>query len=378
MLDFIIKGGHVIDPASGVDQVCEVAVKNGKITADTSEPVATVINAEGYYVFPGLIDAHAHSYYPGSGLGVQPDLQLATGVTTVLDAGTAGWSNYRAFHNTVIDNSIIRVKALVAYNNSGQIELGYVENYDRRTIKVEKIRRLFEEYPNELMGIKIRFQKEVTGETGTKYLEELLEVAEEVGCPVTVHTTEPPASASQIAGLLRSGDVYCHCYQGKGETIIDENGRVFEAVREARERGVIFDAANGTGNFAFSCAIPAIKDGFLPDIISADNASNSFCLDVYAKNLPFVMSKYLMLGMTLQEVVRCTTENPAKLLKMEGKIGTLAAGAEADIVIMQVLEKEQLFWDSVKNPSTQMRGDRVLVPKMTIMGGKAVYRTNDF
>mgnify|MGYP005781255891 FL=1 len=379
MLDFLIRGGHVIDPASHINGLRDVAVKDGRIVDLPPEPAAShVLDATGCYVFPGLIDAHAHSYFPGSGLGVQPDFLASTGVTTVLDAGTAGWSNYPAFHNTTVVNSAVRVKALVAYNNSGQIELGYLEDYSRASIKVEKIRRLLERYPGEIVGIKMRFQREVTGDTGVRRLRELIEVAEELGCPVTVHTTDPPASAEEIADLLRSGDVYCHCYQGKGHTIVDEHGCVYPAVRRARERGVWFDAANGTGNFAFSTAAAALKDGFLPDIISADNASNSFCLDHYAKNLPFVMSKYLALGMTLEQVVTCVTQNPAKLLGMEGKIGTLAPGAFADIAVMKLCRKEQEYWDSTKNPSTAVRADAVLVPQATLLNGVAVYRANDF
>lgn len=308
MLDFLIRNGHVMDPAAGVNGIQDVGVKNGRIAAaDSGGEALHTVDASGCYVFPGLIDAHAHAFYWGSGLGVQPDLQAATGVTTIIDAGTAGWSNYSAFHNTTVCNSLVRVKALVAYNNSGQIELGYRENYERSGIKVEKIRRILQRYPGEVIGLKLRFQREVTGDTALRYLRELLEVAEDVGCQVTVHTTDPPASASEIAGLLRPGDVYCHCYQGKGHTILGGDGHVLDTIWQARERGVLFDAANGTGNFAFSTAIPALKDGFFPDLIGADNASNSFGLDHYAKNLPFVMSKYLALGMSLEQVVRCVT-----------------------------------------------------------------------
>lgn len=378
MHDFLIRGGHVIDPARGVDDIRDVAVKNGKIVEAAGEDAANVIDATGTYVMPGLIDAHAHSYYAGSGLGVQPDFQVSTGVTTVLDAGTAGWSNYPAFHNTTVVNSRVKVKALIGYNNSGQIELGYMENYHRDSIQVEKIRRVLEHYKGEVLGLKLRFQQEVVGEDGLHYLEEMIAVANEVGCPVTVHTTNPPVPASVIANLLRPGDIYCHCFQGRSNLIVNENGDIYPEILKARERGVLFDAANGTGNFAFRAAVPALKAGFLPDIISADNASNSYGLDLYAKNLPFVMSKYLTLGMSLYDVVRCTTENPAKVLKMEGKIGTLKPGACADVAIMKLVHKKQVFWDSVKNPTTAIEGDVILVPQMTLLDGDVAFRANDF
>lgn len=379
MLDFLIQNGHVLDPAAHVNGVQAVGVRDGFIVEPApGEEALHTVDASGCYVFPGLIDAHAHVFYQGSGLGVQPDLLAATGVTTVIDAGTAGWANYPAFHNTAVCGSLVRVKALAAYNNSGQIALGYRENYERSGIKPEKIRRLFREYPGELVGLKLRFQREVTGDTGTRCLRELLEVAEEVGCQVTVHTTDPPASAGEIAELLRPGDVYCHCYQGKGHTILGEDGHVLDAVWRARERGVLFDAANGTGNFAFSTAVPALRDGFLPDLIGADNASNSFGLDYYAKNLPFVLSKYLALGMSLEQVVRCVTETPARFLGMEGLIGTLAPGAYGDVAIVKLQKKKQVFWDSVKDPSTAVEGGEILVPQMTLIGGGVAFRDNAF
>ncbi len=379
MLDFIIKNGQVIDPANKVNEVKTIGVKNGKIVPVSDDAKAkNIIDAAGHYVMPGLIDSHAHAFCTGSGLGVQPDLQAATGVTTVIDAGTAGWSNYSAFHNTTVVNSLVKVKSLIGYNQSGQVELGYMENYKKESINVDKVRRIFDKYPEYLVGMKMRFQKEVTGDTGIKYLKEMIELADEIGCSVTVHTTNPPVPASEIADILRAGDVYCHCFQGVGHTIVDENGKVYDAVKKARERGVLFDAANGTGNFAFSCAIPALADGFLPDMISADNACNSFGLDLYARNLPFVMSKYLTLGMQLEDIVACATSNPAKYLKMQDEIGTLKEGACADITIMSWKKKKQEFWDSVKNPSTAIFGEDILVPQMTMIDGAVVHRNNDF
>ena len=379
MLDAIIRGGHVIDPAQGIDGIKDIAVKNGHIVApETNVEAIHEINAEGCYVFPGLIDGHTHSYFWGSGLGVQPDLFASAGVTTIVDAGTAGWSNYHAFHNTSIVNSIVRVKSLVAYNNSGQVELGENLSYDTSQIKRQKIRDVIEHYRGEVLGLKILFQREFIKDDPETCLEGLIEVAEECKCMITVHTTNPPIPVHDILKHLRAGDVYCHCYQGRGYTILNASGSVDNSVWAARKRGVLFDAANGTNNFAFSTAIPAIKSGFLPDIISSDNASNSFCWDRYAKNLPFVMSKYLALGMTLRDIVACTTEKPAAMLGMHGKIGTLSEGAIADITIMKLVPKHEVFWDSVKADTSAVKGNYILVPQMTFINGMPVYRLNSF
>ncbi|MEG1857674.1 MAG: amidohydrolase family protein, partial [Pseudoflavonifractor sp.] len=296
---------------------------------------------------------------------------------TLIDAGTAGWANYDAFHNTVIANSLCRVHSAVGYNSSGQVELGYLEDYNRTQIRPDRIRRLLEKYPGEVVGIKMRFQKEVVGEDGLHYLEELITVAEEVGCPVVVHTTNPPVHGGAIASLLRKGDIYCHCYQGKGLTILDENGAVRPEVLAARKRGVLFDAANGTSNFSFAVARAAMQDGFYPDLIGADNAINSFGLALYATNLPFVLSKYLSLGMGLMDVLACATSAPAKFLGRTD-IGTLHPGALADLAIFSMSNRETSFWDSVKTAETEVIGHEMLVPRMTWLGGQVVFRSNDF
>src|SRR5262249_39546621 len=157
-------------------------------------------------------------------------------------------------------------------------------------------------------------------------------LAEQLKCGVTVHTTNPPICPAEIAALLRPGDVYCHVYQGKGETIVGPNGKVAQGVVAARQRGVRFDTANGRFNFSFRVARAAIADGFLPDIISSDLTNKTLFGD-FVFSLPFVMMKFLAMGMTLDGVVGASTAVPARQIGMQGKIGTLAPGAFADVAI---------------------------------------------
>ena len=171
-----------------------------------------------------------------------------------------------------------------------------MEDYRRESVDTEGIKKLMNEFPDEILGLKMRFQKEVVGDNGICYLREMVETAEQLSCPVVVHTTNSPAPAPEVLGLLRKGDVYCHCYQGRSNSIIDENGRVYQEAVDAQKRGVLFDAANGMGNFEFATAKAAIDEGFLPDLIGSDQTTMCACLDKYAKSLPFVMSKFLQLG----------------------------------------------------------------------------------
>lgn len=376
-LDFIIKGGHVIDPENNVDCKKDIGILNGKIIRlGENDTAKNVINAEAYYVCPGLIDFHTHIFHTGSGLGINPDLFYSDGVTTVVDAGTAGCSTYDAFHNTVITNSWMNIKSQLNISSQGQIQLGFAENYEKSLMEKEKIKLLFEKYKGELIGLKIRLQSEVVGELGIKPLLDTIEIAEYVGCPVIVHTTNPPEATSEIVKVLRKGDVYCHCYQGKGHTIIDSDGKVCEEVKKARERGVVFDIANGTGNFGFKVARAAMDDDFYPDIISCDSARYiSYSLDYFAKNLPFVMSKFLVLGMSLNDVIKATTSTPAKCIGEEDRRGSLKQNYIADIVIFKLADKKIEYKDSLGD---SLLGNRIIVPKLTMANGEVVYCTNDF
>ena len=213
------------------------------------------------------------------------------------------------------------------------------------------------------------------------YLKRVIELADELderlgtSLRVCVHTTNSPIPASELADCLRPGDIFCHCFQGAGNTIIMENGQIWPGILEARKRGVIFDAANGRGNFGAATAKQALKAGFLPDIISTDLTIDKFNIPPYTKNLPSVMAKYMTMGMNLMDVLNTVTAAPAKIMGMEGKIGTLQPGADADIVI---LKEKQLSFIQKDFKDEELVSNALLVPQLTMCAGEINFCQADF
>jgi dihydroorotase len=373
--DILIKNGHIIDPASNINTVGNITVSDGKIISlnDTSEPHARrVINARNMLVVPGLVDFHAHIFPPGTDYGVVPNLLLATGVTTVFDAGSSGTANFYAF-KSYAEQQPINIKAFLNVSPTGIATLQHSENVNPSCWDVEQILQTCRVERCMIRGIKIRQSKEIVKSLGLEPLRCAVSIASKIGIPVIVHTTDPPCSTEEIASILRKGDVYCHVFQGKGKTIIS-GGRIHDGILEARERGVIFDAANGMSHFDFSVAEKAIAFGFYPDIISSDVTKYTF-LQTNAYALPYIMSKYLCLGMDLYDIVRSVSINPAKAAGLSEEVGTLKVGARADIAIFCVKNSKIRFIDA---EGSYRDADQVLVPQMTIKSGRIVFRQMDF
>jgi dihydroorotase len=237
------------------------------------------------------------------------------------------------------------------------------------------MRALARKYPGVIVALKLRLTDKVLDpfKLHLEPLEEGVVLAEELGLPLVVHVNDPNTDIEGIAGLLRKGDVFCHMYAGARDNILDSTGVVKPAIKAARERGVIFDAANGRKNFLFKVALPAIKQGFLPDIISTDfNLGCQYKQPVIS--LPRLLSKYLAMGMDLYDVIDRATINPARWLGDTG-LGSLGEGTAADIGIFKVLDKDLNFSDSA---GTVVQGAQVLVPQLTIKKGVIMYSQSDF
>lgn len=372
--DMLIKNGTVIDPAAGLHAVMDVAISGNKIMAvgkTLPGEVTSVIDAQGLVVTPGLIDFHTHVFYGGTDIGVSPDMAfLPLGVTTAVDAGSAGSANYTAFSSGIVAQSLVRIKSFLNVCPSGLSTTKYHENVAPACYDTAKMERILDRYQGEILGLKIRTSKEIVGDAGLEPLRQTIALAERFNLPVAVHTTNPPEDAGCVAALLRKGDIYVHVYQGTGDTIIGTDGKVKQAVWEARKRGVIFDAANGGNHWTYAVARAALCDSFFPDVISTDITTKTlYKAPVYG--LPYIMSKYLNLGMPLESIIAACTAMPAKLMGLQGKIGTLQAGAYADLAIFS-LEKSRICFPDTKGET--MTGTQLLIPKMTVKDGLVVYK----
>ncbi len=376
--DILIHGGRVIDPArrrSGREDLLIQGDRIAAIPAGEKAEANQVIEATDCFVLPGLIDFHAHLFARGTELGVFPDpALLPQGVTTAVDGGSAGIGNFDSFVQSIVATSQTRILGDLNVSPTGLVTTRYHEDVRPQNYDLPKTKEIFARHKGRLLALKIRQSREIVGEMGLEPLRATIKMAEEIGCPVVVHTTNPPGSPEELAALLRPGDVFCHVYHGKGETIIGKDGKVLPGIRRARQRGVIFDAANGRNHFALVTARAAIADGFFPDVLSTDLSVSTLYGD-YVFGLPNIMSKYLNLGMPLEDVVAACTATPAKLIGLEGKVGTLAPGACADVAVFRLKKHSTVFLDSL---GETFRGEQLLVPQLTLLGGKVVYRQIDF
>ena len=373
-MDIRIIGGRVLDPFAGRDGAGTVALRGVRIVEDDGSAAALTLHADGCIVVPGLVDFHAH-FFAGSLFGIEPLLMVSTGVTAAVDAGSCGCANFEFFRDRVMRTSRLRTKAYLNVAMTGQPGAGFWEDVDPGTYKRDEIRALVEKYPDDIIGLKLRISKPIVRDLGLAAMDGALELAEKLGLPLCVHVTNPPETMDKVAAKFRKGDIFCHVFQGTGYSIIDENGKLYDEMRKARERGVIFDASNGRRNFSFPVAKAALEQGFLPDIISSDATKFTFNRVSGMKNLPFLLSKYLNMGLDLNTVIAAATSTPVRVMGMEGQIGTLKAGAFADVAIFKLIEHKTVFTDSDGLP---MEGTQLLVPQVTILNGQIVYCANDF
>jgi predicted amidohydrolase len=376
-VDLLIRGGTIIDPERGGEGPGDLAIRGDKIVAcppgETCRAVRTV-DATGCLVTPGLIDHHAHVFGGGTALSIQPDLLLPMGVTTVVDAGSAGTDAFGVFLRAIVQTARIRVLCQLNLSSAGQITEAHPECLDPKHFQPQRIAALVAKYPNLIRGLKIRCGAEVVGEFGLGALTAALEVAGSVGLPLTVHTTNPPCDMGELAAMLRTGDVFCHCFHGKGNTLVGADGRVKPQVRGARSRGVLFDTADARTNHSYPVIAAALADGFKPDIISTD-ITNSSLFGNMVFGLPVVLSRYLQHGLSLADVIRAATATPARALGLAGTLGTLVPGAQADVAVFALRTRDIRLTNLA---GEEMTVSRHLVPQMTVSDGEVVFRQVDF
>lgn len=374
-MDILIKNARVLDPQTGEETILSVGIQNKQICFigkyDAELELEHLIDIKGAYLLPGMIDFHTHLFTEGSTFGVNADLLLSSGVSMAVDMGTAGSAGYEAFRRNDILPRMMPIKSFINLSPVGQPGSGISEPLNRKAIKEEDIERLVKQYPEEILGIKVRISKGIVDKEGITPLDHALELGERLGLPVCVHTTDPPESTPEIVKRLRPGDIYSHMYHNKGMTILDEKGHVFPEFYEARERGVLLEVGNGRMNFSFPVAEQALSQGLYPDIISSDATARTFAGVPDMKDLAFVMSKFWNMGMKLSQIFLSVTGVPARCLQLKNRLdGRIKIGDEADLTVLRAVKQETVFTDSEGNKRT---GDRLLVPEMTLVCGRIVY-----
>jgi dihydroorotase len=370
--DLLLTGGTVLNPATQLNQKQDVGVTGGRVTAVKSDlPRAgakRVIDATGCYVTPGLIDFHVHSYWGVNPYGCNLDsLCLATGVTTTMDAGSAGPVNFLGFRKLVYETSKARMLGFIALaqhgvlNTPGELlDLGFADS-DGAAETVGNNRDIG-------VGIKVRMHKKSIGENSRKALRLAINAGEATKAPIMVHVGDTAIGMDEIADTLRAGDVITHCYTPHKPSIIDDRGKLLPLVRKAKERGVIFDVGHAGGHFDFDLVERAMGEGIRPDIISSDLhgrlAQPGFGI---VGDLPTTLTKFLPLGLSFEEIIADCTINPARVVGWQDRIGSLEVGREADIAVLQIRDDPVMLRDS--RGAEKLHKQRIAA-KWTIRGGE--------
>ncbi len=382
----IIKGGQVIDPKNNINTVMDIAIQGGKIARvdkniDPNQ-ATQVVDAKGLYVTPGLIDIHGHvffgtesDHYLSNGLSaVPPDgFTFRVGVTTIVDAGGAGWRTFPEFKKNVIDNSQTRVLSFLNIVGEGMRGGAYEQNVNDMDPKLSAM--VAKRYKDHIVGFKVA-HFEGPQWTPVDRAVEAGNLAGNLPVMIDFGGSNPPLSIEELfMKHLRPGDIFTHTYTllngNVRETVVDEaTKKVKPFVWEAQKRGIIFDVGYGGASFNFSQAIPALKSGFYPGTISTDLHTGS--MNTSMKDQLSVMSKFMLMGMDLPAVIRASTWNAAQAIK-RGDLGHLSVGAIADVAVLNIREGNFGFYDKV---GYKVEGKQKLECEVTIKDGKVVYDLN--
>lgn len=364
----------MLDPASGRSGRWDLALAEGKVIRVAREvspqTAREVVDAEGCYVVPGLIDLHTHIYWGVSAISVDVEaLWRTSGVTTWVDAGSAGAATFPGFRRFIMERAPVRILAFLNISTRGILGVTVVQGVpgecdDIRWCDLGWTLRVLEENRDRIVGVKVRAGRHPVGQAGIEPLQIAREAADAAGVPMMVHAGPPPPALREVMPLLREGDILTHSFRGPVPSILTRDGRIRPDVLEARERGVLVDVGHGGGSLDFGVARRAMGQGFLPDTISTDLHTLNLRGPVF--DMVTTLSKFLNLGLSVEEVVARATWGPACALNLGGGAGTLQKGARGDVTLLSLEKGNFTFQDAVGN---RLEGDRRLVVEGTVVGG---------
>jgi len=371
--DLLLAGGVLIDPAQAIHARRDVAFANGRVAAvaERIDPIQAreVVNCTGHMVVPGLIDLHVHVFPGVSHLGIEPDPHcIARGVTTAVDAGSTGADTFPGFRKYVIEASATRLFATLNISSQGMLSPAVGELDDIRFASVLRALQTIQANRDLILGVKVRLTKHsiVSEAAGIRPLHLAREAADAAGLPIMVHPQDAWVdSLDDILAVMRKGDIMTHCFHAMPCGIFDENLRIRPAVWDAVERGVVFDLGHGAGSFNWGVAETALTQGFLPQTISSDLHHYNVNGPVY--DLVTTVSKFLYLGLSLDEALTRVTAVPAQVMGMADAIGTLKVGAWGDAVVLNV---EEGGFPLVDSAGVVRTGRQMLAPKVVIRQGQ--------
>jgi dihydroorotase len=377
-IDLLLKGGRVLDPKNSLDSKMDVAVKDGKIYRIAAEIPSSsakkVLDVSGMLVSPGLINIHTHVYAgskPGFADGQSSQLPDAfaprSGITTVVDAGTTGWRTFPDFKSKVVDPSLTRVLAFINIFETG-FSAGSAIEPDLNTLDVQMTVDAIKKYPEFIVGTRIGHYK---GKSWIPF-DKASEAAKIADKPLFVECHMPEYSLEDQLKRMRSGDIITHSFENVSERmpIVDEQGKLRAFVLEAQNRGVLFDVGHGGVGFWFNQAIPALKQGLLPNSFGTDEHRTS--MNAGMKNMLNVMSKYLTIGMSIPDIIASGSWKPAKSIKRED-LGNLSVGSVADIAVLSILNGKYGYVDSGGN---RIEGNQKFEAELTVRAGRIIWDLN--
>lgn len=379
MFDILLKDGLIIDPSQGIHKMGSVAIQDSKIVAvgeDTSETEAEkVFNMEGKIIAPGLIDIHCHPAAGFSWLGAPADeIGLSSGVTLLCDGGTSGAANFEAMRLFIVEPAKTDIFCFLNLSNTGLITLP--EIWSEQNIDVDQSEQVIEANLDIVKGVKIRAIQSLADGLGIKAIEIAKKIASDINLPLMMHVGETRSRipndrmddfSRAAVSLLEEGDILSHYLTWEPGGMILKDGTVYPELEAAQNRGVVLDSCHGLNHFSFTIARHAIARGLIPDVISSDLCSIALPA---AQSLAVVMSKFINMGLSVDQVIEMTTINPAKALGEEKRRGSLKPGMSADITVMELTKGDYVFGDG--RGGEIMHSDVLLEPRMVFKAGEGM------